>query len=61
MAKGKSGTGAPKQTFGKKKIGKLKRKFGPKEERPKKYRGLQNQPIITVKIAKIAIKGIPAE
>jgi hypothetical protein len=39
MAKGKSGTGVPKQTFGKKKVGKLKRKFGPKEERPKKYRG----------------------
>ena len=28
-----------KVTFGKKTTGKLKKKFGPKEERPKKYRG----------------------
>jgi hypothetical protein len=28
-----------KVTFGKKITGKLKKKFGPKEERPKKYRG----------------------
>ena len=28
-----------KVTFGKKTVGKLKKKFGPKEERPKKYRG----------------------
>jgi hypothetical protein len=28
-----------KVTFGKKNTGKLKKKFGPKEERPKKYRG----------------------
>ncbi len=39
MAKGKSSTGAPKVSFGKKKVGKLKRKYGPKEEWPKKYRG----------------------
>ena len=28
-----------KVTFGKKTVGKLKKKYGPKEERPKKYRG----------------------
>jgi hypothetical protein len=28
-----------KINFGKKRIGKLKKKFGPKEQRPKKYRG----------------------
>jgi hypothetical protein len=28
-----------KVTFGKKTVGKLKKKFGPKEEKPKKYRG----------------------
>jgi hypothetical protein len=28
-----------KVTFGKKIVGKLKKKYGPKEERPKKYRG----------------------
>lgn len=28
-----------KVTFGKKTSGKLKKKYGPKEERPKKYRG----------------------
>ena len=39
MAKGKSSNGAPKVNFGKKRVGKLKRKFGTKEERPKKYRG----------------------
>jgi hypothetical protein len=40
MAKGKISSGSPtKQTFGKKRVGKLKKKFGPKEERPKKYKG----------------------
>lgn len=28
-----------KVTFGKKNSGKLKKKFGPKEEKPKKYKG----------------------
>lgn len=28
-----------KVTFGKKTVGKLKKKFGPKEQRPKKYKG----------------------
>jgi hypothetical protein len=32
-------TSSNKVTFGKKTVGKLKKKFGPKEERPKKYRG----------------------
>lgn len=40
MAKGKSSsTNSMKQSFGKKSVGKLKRKFGPKEQKPKKYRG----------------------
>jgi hypothetical protein len=40
MAKIKGGSSdSRKVSFGKKRIGKLKRKFGPKEERPKKYRG----------------------
>ena len=40
MAKGKSTSSSSiKVNFGKKTIGKLKKKFGPKEERPKKYRG----------------------
>jgi hypothetical protein len=40
MAKGKkSGEGGNKVTFGSKKKGKAKKKFGPKEEKPKKYRG----------------------
>ena len=40
MAKGKGGSNdTRKLSFGKKRVGKLKRKFGPKEERPKKYRG----------------------
>jgi hypothetical protein len=39
MAK-KGGTSeSNKINFGKKRIGKLKKKFGPKEEKPKKYRG----------------------
>lgn len=28
-----------KLTFGKKMVGKIKKKYGPKEEKPKKYRG----------------------
>ena len=28
-----------KKSFGKKKVGKLKKRYGPKEERPKAYRG----------------------
>jgi len=28
-----------KLTFGKKAVGKLKKKFGPKEQKPKKYKG----------------------
>jgi hypothetical protein len=40
MAKGKpSSSSSQKLTFGKKTVGKLKKKFGPKEEKPKKYRG----------------------
>jgi hypothetical protein len=35
----KSSTGGSKETFGKKKEGKSKRKYGPKEQRPKAYRG----------------------
>jgi hypothetical protein len=39
-AKGKaSGSSGAKLTFGSRKGGKLKRKYGPKEEKPKKYRG----------------------
>jgi hypothetical protein len=34
-----SSSASNKLTFGKKTKGKLKKKFGPKEERPKKYRG----------------------
>jgi hypothetical protein len=32
-------TKSVKQSFGKKRIGKSKKKFGPKEQRPKKYNG----------------------
>jgi hypothetical protein len=32
-------TTSNKVTFGKKNVGKLKKKFGPKEEKLKKYRG----------------------
>ncbi len=39
MAKAKVSTGSIKQTFGKKKGGKHKRKIGPKEEKQKSYRG----------------------
>ena len=34
-----SSSASVKITFGKKTVGKIKKKFGPKEEKPKKYRG----------------------
>jgi len=34
-----SSSSSNKVNFGKKMVGKLKKKFGPKEEKPKKYRG----------------------
>lgn len=39
MAKAKGASTAQKVQFGKKKSGKLKKSYGPKEEKPKKYRG----------------------
>ena len=39
MAKSKSSGTSLKQSFGKKRTGKLKRKFGPNEQKPKAYRG----------------------
>jgi hypothetical protein len=39
MAKAKSSTGSQKVTFGKKRQGKFKKSFGPKSEKPKRYRG----------------------
>jgi hypothetical protein len=39
MAKAKSTGNAQKISFGAKKKGKSKRAFGPKEQKPKKYRG----------------------
>lgn len=39
MAKSKSSSGGIKLVFGKKNSGKAKKKYGPKEEKPKKYRG----------------------
>ena len=39
MAKAKSSTGSMKVTFGKKRQGKYKKSFGPKSEKPKRYRG----------------------
>lgn len=39
MAKKSTSGNSVKITFGKKKKGKAKRSFGPKEEKPKKYRG----------------------
>jgi hypothetical protein len=40
MAKGKSTTSnSMKQSFGKRSVGNFKKKFGPKEEKPKKYKG----------------------
>ena len=38
MAK-QSSSVSNKINFGKKRIGKLKKKFGPKEKKPKKYKG----------------------
>jgi hypothetical protein len=38
MAKSSSAVGA-KETFGTRKKGKSKRKYGPKENKPKSYRG----------------------
>lgn len=37
VSKGSSST--TKLSFGKKSVGKLKKKYGPKEERPKAYKG----------------------
>jgi hypothetical protein len=37
-SKGSSNAGQ-KLSFGKKRVGKLKKKYGPKEEKPKAYRG----------------------
>ena len=37
--KGTSSSTSTKVTFGKKTVGKLKKKYGPREEKPKKYRG----------------------
>ena len=37
--KGGSSSSSVKITFGKKTTNKLKKKFGPKEQKPKKYRG----------------------
>jgi len=37
--KGSTSSNSTKVTFGKKIVGKLKKKFGPREEKPKKYRG----------------------
>jgi hypothetical protein len=39
MAKAKSANTAQKASFGKKGTGKFKKNFGPKEQKPKKYRG----------------------
>jgi hypothetical protein len=40
MAKGKStSSSSMKVSFGKKTVGKLKKKYGPKEQKPKAYRG----------------------
>ena len=37
--KTKSSSNSIKQSFGKKTTGKYKKKYGPKEHKPKKYRG----------------------
>ena len=37
--KGSISSSSNKATFGKKTVGKLKKKYGPKAEKPKKYRG----------------------
>lgn len=38
-AKIKSNSNSVKISFGKKTVGKLKKKYGPKEQKPKSYRG----------------------
>ena len=39
MAKSVGNVKSNKLTFGKKTVGKIKKKYGPKEQRPKKYKG----------------------
>lgn len=39
MAKGKISTNGVKETFGKRREGVSKKKYGPKEQKPKNYRG----------------------
>lgn len=39
MAKSNSANTAQKTNFGKKGTGKLKKNYGPKEQKPKRYRG----------------------
>jgi hypothetical protein len=39
MAKTKSSTGSQKVTFGKRKTGRSQKSWGPKSNKPKKYRG----------------------
>jgi hypothetical protein len=39
MAKAKSANTAQKTSFGKKGTGKAKKNYGPKEEKPKRYKG----------------------
>lgn len=39
MAKSKSSDASRKISFGKKGTGKMKKSYGPKEQKPKKYRG----------------------
>ncbi len=39
MAKAKSAGSSQKVSFGKRSQGKAKKSYGPKEEKPKKYRG----------------------
>jgi hypothetical protein len=39
MAKAKSSSNAMKVSFGKKGRGKYKKNFGPKDQKPKKYKG----------------------
>ena len=39
MAKAKSSNTSAKVSFGKKGVGKAKKNFGPKDQKPKRYRG----------------------
>lgn len=39
MAKSKGGGSTQKISFGKRGVGKAKKNFGPREQKPKKYRG----------------------